>query len=285
MSTSEKRTRSRLSAAKHRLVDVLTVTPFVRGFEWLPRRQAAQILERVQLQGTLDYPSANILMETESTYQVSRLRSCVKEPETVQWIERELKKKDVFYDIGANVGAYSLVANAVASGCRVYAYEPSFATFAALCRNIRLNSCADRVIPLPLALSDHTGLVPFNYYSIAVGAALHTSGDAIDYKGEPFDPEFAIPTMTYRLVDLIAEFKLLEPTHIKIDVDGNELLVLRGAGKSLESVRSILVEIQEGSSRARELEEYLASFGLVRRAAYPVSTPGFANIEFHRTNG
>lgn len=219
-----------VSAVKRTLTDRLAVKPFARAFELLPRAQAVRILEAVRLIGSLDYPASAIQMELVSEYQLSRLKSCLKEPETITWIERTVRPGDVLYDVGANVGAYSLVTHAATCGrAQVYAFEPSFSTFSALCRNLQLNRCGAAVLPLQIALSDRTGLLPFNYSSVRVGAALHSVGEPLDLHGRPFEPELVQMVLSYRLDDLVSELALAPPTNVKVDVDGAEQAVLRGA--------------------------------------------------------
>src|SRR2546430_8849931 len=47
-----------------------------------------------------------------------------KEPETIAWLTEELREGDVFFDVGANIGLYSLYAAKLRPSCRVYAFEP-----------------------------------------------------------------------------------------------------------------------------------------------------------------
>jgi FkbM family methyltransferase len=278
--------RKQLSALKWGLMQKLGVDPVVRAFEALPRAQAVRILESVALEGRLDYAPRDIRMELRSVSELSRLDSCKKEPETVAWIERELRAGDVLYDVGANVGAYSLIACAATGGeAQVYAFEPSFSTFTALCTNLRLNRCGDAVLPLQLALSDRTQILSFNYSNVATGAALHAVGEPLDMYGKPFVPAFVQPVISYRLDDLVASFGLAPPTHLKIDVDGAELLVLQGAARALGDprMRSLLVELQLGSEMHRTITELLAGHGLhLRHEHRLVTTPEFANCEFAR---
>ena len=277
--------RQRLSSIKWNAINRLGVDPFVRAFEMLPRSQAVRILESIQLTGQLDYAPAKIEMELRSVYDLSRLRSCFKEPRTIDWIEREVRPGDVFYDVGANVGAYSLVAWAATGGrAKVYAFEPSYATFPALCTNLRLNGCGDAVQPLPIALSDRTQLLSFNYSSVRVGSAMHSVGEPIDMFGKPFAPEFVQPVLSYRLDDMISSFALAPPTQIKIDVDGAEHLVLAGGARTLErpSLRSLLVEVQLGSSSATQIVDRLSAQGFSLRGEGASITDGFANYEFGR---
>ena len=84
---------------------------------------------------------------------------------------------DVLYDVGANVGAFSLVAaKAHDQAVRVFAFEPSFVTYAALCRNILENGCDKSVTPMPIALTEDKGNTVFKYRSLISGATQHALG-------------------------------------------------------------------------------------------------------------
>lgn len=232
-------------ALKHDLFSSVT-----GGLAWILRRLPMPVLvavrERTRVKGRLDSPGTEIWLEVDSYIEYrTRLRSCAKEPETVRWIQT-FQAGQVFYDVGANVGAYSLVAGRHCDGqVRVIAFEPGFPNFSQLCRNIALNRCQDTITALPIALSDRTGLAPFHYSTLASGGALHTLDDPIDYKGDPFTPVFTQSVVAFDLDRLIAQFCLPPPTHIKIDVDGLEQSVLTGAMGTLAapSVRSLLVEL------------------------------------------
>ena len=118
--------------------------------------------EKINVVGRLDYQKAEILMDLSSYKQIRRLRASKKEPETVEWIEENIKPGEIFYDIGANVGAYSFVAWAhTGKKCKVYSFEPSFSTFAALSQNVFLNSASEEIIALQISLSYKTFFIPF----------------------------------------------------------------------------------------------------------------------------
>src|SRR5574337_127189 len=86
----------------------------------------------------LDYSKADIFIHIDSDWErYTRTKSCRKEPETIEWIENTIKPGDVVFDVGANIGAYSLVmAKSSNMGAKVYAFEPSWPTYIQLCRNI-----------------------------------------------------------------------------------------------------------------------------------------------------
>src|SRR5687768_1401308 len=95
----------------------------------LPNGAKLELRERAQIRGRLDYEKANLELFVESPTELhARLSSCAKEPETIAWLEQHLRDGDAFYDVGANVGAYSLVAAVnPREGVKVVAFEPGFA--------------------------------------------------------------------------------------------------------------------------------------------------------------
>ncbi len=262
------------------------VSPYVRFLKSLPLRQYVGIKEQLNVSGTLDYKDANILMNVDSAFHLMRLGSCAKEPKTIEWIETYFRKADVFYDIGANVGAYSFVAHAVTKGeCTIYAFEPSFSTFATLSRNIFLNNFDKEITALQVALADATELLPFNYSDIATGASLHSIGEALDQDGEPFKAEYTQTMLCYRLDDLITQFSLQPPNHIKIDTDGAELKILRGAGQTLinPELRTILIEVNEKLPTCGEMLDYIKSKGFqVRTRDHAGEDANLYNLLFER---
>jgi len=207
----------------------------------------------------LDYPHADILMRVTTDAEEYRLRACAKEPFTIDWIHNHIAAGEVLYDIGANVGAYSLVAaRKPGGGARVFAFEPSYLTVATLCTNVVLNDVAKQVTPMPIALSDATTMNIFGLGNLQPGAARHALGD-----GDPEDGlVYPQPIMVYRLDDLIAWFRLPLPNHIKLDVDGGELEVLAGASQTLaaSSLRTLLIEVSTSLSGA--ITEVLERHGL-----------------------
>jgi FkbM family methyltransferase len=211
--------------------------------------------------GNLDYPGARIVMGLASKWAVKRLHSCSKEPWTVDWIERAMRPGDAFYDVGASVGPYALVAHAAfAGGVRVVAIEPAVASFAVLCGNIVRNGAAKTIVPLPVALASMTGRRDFHYRSVEPGAAMHSlSGERHAAATDDFVPVATQTVLTYRLDDLLSTFSLPSPSHLKLDVDGAELSVLEGAQRTLRDphLRSVMVELDldQGEEIARVLGE------------------------------
>lgn len=232
----------------------------------LPERVVLFIVGHTRLVRKMDYGPAEIVLQIESEVEyTTRLHSCAKEPETIEWIHRFFRDGDVYYDVGANVGAYALVAAKAFKGrVRVFAFEPGFPTFKQLCTNIVLNDCQECIRPLQVALSDRTALQVLNYSSLLPGGALHALGAAVDYKGERFQPTVRQSVLAFSLDDLIKQFDLPVPTHCKLDVDGTELSILKGAGNTLshDALKSVLVEVVEGDDQSRQVVAALEGAGL-----------------------
>jgi FkbM family methyltransferase len=224
-----------------------------------PPRFVALVKSGLKPVGRLDYRPKRVEMVLNSPWQVYRLTSCAKEPETIRWLETHLRPGDCFYDIGANVGAYSLVASAITNGdIKVFAFEPGFGTFAELCLNVRQNRAAESIVPLPVALGWSNGLFEFKYSDVTPGAARHNWGGT-----EAREPDFVLRTAVFRLDDLIDLLSLPLPTLLKLDVDGPELDVLRGATRLLGSqgLRTVLVELDDASETTPEVGRLLEGLG------------------------
>ncbi len=249
----------------------------------LPAGMKVFLRSHLKVVKEMDYPKERVLLNVSSSMENKvRLHSCRKEPETIQWIEVFFKDMDVFFDVGANVGAYSLVAAKHFKGkVSVYSFEPSFLNFPQLCTNIYLNQCSDSVIPFNIAFSNKTNLDFFNYRTLIVGGAMHSLGEAKDDFNEHFVPVFKQAMLSYTMDDFIQEFNLPIPQHIKIDVDGNEWLILQGAEKTLESskVKSILIEMVEGE---KHIYDYILKKGFTLHQRFTQKDPRLSNCIFKK---
>jgi FkbM family methyltransferase len=198
-----------------------------------------------------------ILLEVQSEIERYRARTySTKEPETLEWIERYFRPGDVFYDVGANIGLYSLFAAKHLGGqCKIYAFEPEALNYAQLSKNIFLNRLSGVIIPCCVALTDTVSfdtlyLNPDNFQSLAggqlvAGSSLHSFGVPKDYANRPFQPFHQQGVVGVSIDHLWQGWGLDFPNHIKVDVDGLEGLIFAGAGQSLadKRLRSVLVEI------------------------------------------
>ena len=183
-----------------------------------------------------------------------------KEPETLEWIDR-MASGAVLWDIGANVGTYSIYA-AVARKANVYAFEPSVFNLEFLARNIKLNEVAQRITILPIALSNRNQVNEMRLTSTIWGGALSTFGETYDGNGDPIQQSFGykIPGLTMDTVKDV--FQIPQPDFLKIDVDGIEALILDGGKNILAKTNSILIEINDDfKDQAQNSERLLKQQG------------------------
>ena len=162
----------------------------------------------------------------------------------IAWL-KGLGQQDVLWDVGSNVGVFSVYAAAV-QGCRVIAFEPSAANFFVLTRNIQLNALSNLVVAYPVALAGGTSLGVLNLDSVEPGTAMSQFGKA----GESSRYSSNRAPMTHGMLGFsidafIAHFSAPIPTHLKIDVDGLEGAILEGAAVTLRHrrLRSVMVEL------------------------------------------
>ena len=189
-----------------------------------------------------------------------------KEPETLEWLDG-FAETDVFWDIGANIGLYSLYA-AAARHVKVCAFEPSFSNYSLLNRNISYSELGKFIQAYCVAFSNESTLSSLFLSSTDDGAALHTFGSEKDWKGQPFVSAFAQGMIAFSIDDFLQSFSAPFPTHIKIDVDGLEPLILSGAAKTLrdERLKSVLVEVDtEDTQSNAAIIDPLRSAGLNER--------------------
>jgi FkbM family methyltransferase len=210
-----------------------------------------------------------------------------KEPETLGWLDARLLSGDVFMDVGANVGLYSLYAATRQPGCRVFAFEPESQNFAGLCRNIVLNPVSN-VTPSNIALGAREAFDLLYVGDFQAGAALHALGE-----GErSFDAVLKQGVLALPLDALISRYGVPSPQLIKIDVDGTEEAILAGASAALASskCRSVLVELNYGEEAdVATLVQRMAATGLALsgRSEWVTSNDGVnsRNFIFDRAPG
>lgn len=211
-----------------------------------------------------------------------------KEPETIEWID-SFAPGDTLWDIGANVGIYSVYAGV--KGIRTHSFEPHFANYHQLCASIALNNLQDLVTPLCLAFAERKSISEMNLASVDVGSSMSNFGEALDFRGRPFEPAFRQGMIGYDIDSFIADFGLDVPTHLKIDVDGIELPIVKGAQKMLanEQLQSVSIELVEtDAAQVAGVMEIMARAGLhfvhkkQNMAFATTDTTDVKNFLFHR---
>lgn len=212
-----------------------------------PTRWSRAFLSRVRCTKRVTVNGTTIDFDANDELHLLRAQWLeTKEPETLAWIDT-FDQGDLLYDVGANVGVFSLYA-ALHRHCDVFAFEPESKNYACLNKNIFLNLLGGKVKALNIGLHDATKIEFLQLHDLASGAALHSLGEAIDWRGNRFEARFEQAVLAFRLDELVEQFRLPQPIHMKIDVDGNELKVIRGAARTLSDpqFKSLQIELKEG---------------------------------------
>jgi FkbM family methyltransferase len=166
-----------------------------------------------------------------------------KEPETLDWLDDNLRCGDVFLDVGANIGLYSIYAGSIQPDCRIYAFEPAFQNYNRLCSNIILNGL-NNVIPCNFPLSENESFDYFYVTDVQPGSALHAFGESNHASSELKTVPLRQGSFSLSLDALVRRYGMPQPTLVKVDVDGLEEKILDGAQETLQSdeMRTVLVE-------------------------------------------
>jgi len=244
----------------------------VNAVAYLSRtRIGAHLLQQilsVAMQATKQVAHNGVELTFSVPNQLNRFRVttfATKEPETLEWID-SIPSNSVFWDIGANIGLYSCYA-AKARGCQVFAFEPSVLNLELLARNINLNNLTDKVVIMPLPLSDKLGLNTLNMTSMEWGGALSTFGEDYGWDGLKMERVFAFQTLGLPADEIVKRLQVITPNYIKIDVDGIEHLILSGGEGILRHAEGVLIEVNDSfHEQSTQCKKLLTEAGLVLKA-------------------
>ena len=164
-----------------------------------------------------------------------------------------LRHEDEFADIGANIGSFTILASGVV-GAKSISLEPVPSTFARFKRNIRLNDIDDRVEPHCVAAGAEKGSILFSIDQDCVNQVVTET-----YPGQ----SMKVPVLP---LDQLLEGK--SPTLWKVDVEGFELEVLKGATQSLQNLKLSAVLLEADSEEIRQI---MSQAGFARASYEPLS--------------
>jgi FkbM family methyltransferase len=177
------------------------------------------------------------------------------EPEMIQFLQKQIRPADYCIDAGAHLGYLTiLMALLVGEGGSITSFEAVPENFRVLEENVRINDLQN-VSLQNVALAEKTGTL-----SIAVTAyqELSWTPSAVGYAVDKDQRTITVPAIS--LDDFLSNSGR-KPAVIKIDVEGAELFVLRGASETLRRKRPVLfLEIHGwGTSSSQEVMSFLAS--------------------------
>ena len=209
-------------------------------------KMAVDLVEALDRTVQVDTSEGPILFHCDS--EIARIRAhgmLIREPDTLDWI-RGFKPGDTLLDIGSNVGVFTLFA-AVARQIAVISCDPLPQNHYALARNIALNHVGHLVTPICVAINDRSEVAELSIPAIAdvAGGAGATFGETFDNYRGTIDPSHILKSPGMSVDGLISTFGLPVPTHIKMDIDGIQDKVIRGAVGTLQNhlVKSVMLEL------------------------------------------
>jgi FkbM family methyltransferase len=164
----------------------------------------------------------------------------------------------VLVDIGANVGMYTIWA-AKTRNARVFAFEPESQNYAVLNRNIARNGLHDRVLDFFLSLSDAAGFGTLQLSQFGFGGSVHQFSSGAGTKRVGYLQGSCSSTLDI----LVADGVVPVPDYVKIDVDGLEPRIVKGARKTFADprVKSVLIEVDTRVESHWEMVDLMLELG------------------------
>jgi len=201
------------------------------------------------------------------------LRLLTKQPGTIEWIDG-FRPNAVFWDIGANLGIYTLYA-ALRNDTRIVAFEPAAVNYFLLVANCEVNGFDQRVQCVLAGLGRDKALASLEVSQFSVG-------QSFSFLGKPSRPHAGRQAALVISMDqIVEEYGLACPNYIKIDVPHMTADILAGGARTLRrpEVREVHVEVDENSSDGRLLIDALERCGLALKRT---DTRSFSDLTFVR---
>jgi FkbM family methyltransferase len=197
------------------------------------------------------------------------------EPVIQDALARAVPRGGVVWDIGANIGFYTLIAARLVGEGTVVAFEPLPEAQAAIHRNLALNGFTNVEVS-GLALSDHNGTATLQMHASSTWAKLDTSADTGFQQELNATGLLEVPVAT---IDSQLD-SLAPPDLIKMDIEGGEVAALRGASRLLSEHRPTLICEMHGTNEA--VTDILESHGyIVTTIETPEVPPREARWDVH----
>ena len=233
---------------------ILRIDRLTRAVDFVVRNGVARTFETNHNGIHIVFTHANLQIRSRNE------TFATKEPMTLEWIDG-FEEGAVFWDIGANVGLYSIYAALRKSS--VYSFEPSVFNLEFLARNIYLNALTDRVTIVPLAVGGSGFPVStLNLSSVSWGDSQSSFGTTLGQEGEEMTIFFDYRILGVSLDAAASQLKLPIPRYLKIDVDGIEPEILASGPIVLQSVEQVLVESPVYSGAEDRINGVLMNAGL-----------------------
>ena len=220
--------------------------------------------EKIDPKVTVELEGKKLIFQTPNLLTKWRADTLLtKEPNTIEWLN-QINKEEILLDIGANVGMYSIYA-AVVRNATVYALEPESQNYSLLNMNIRLNKLDHLIAAYCVGISDKDIFDYIFMGNLTAGDANHAVGEPLNWELQNFSDNiaFAQGCITFKIDTLVETNKLPIPDYIKIDVDGFEHKVIKGALETPKNkkIKSVIIELSPHLPEHMESVQILQNLG------------------------
>ena len=214
---------------------------------------------------TIQVRGQSIRVSVDSLRTLKRAKTySIKEPDTLDWID-SFEPDSCYFDLGANIGQYSLYpAKKYGEKIRVFSFEPQSNNYYALNKNIFFNQLKENITAYCVAVSGHSEFSKLYIPKFIPGGNRSQFGKE-DIGHMKMSATHTQGMFGVTLDDLCGQWGFPYPNYIKIDVDGIEIAILKGAKSVLAhpNLKSVIVEL--GTP-----EEQEAAIALMQQAGLEV---------------
>jgi len=239
---------------------------------WLFRELRSRLQVTVHREGILPTGQRIVIDPCDSVGRDVLLHGCY-EPDTVVLLSALLSEGMTYVDVGANIGHHALIAaSRVGDRGAIHAFEPTPATFDELRRNMSRNGCRN-VSYNNCALGDYVGMAQFYLADLS-----ETVANSLGRTVHVTDRQVSVSVRTLDDYSVDAGIDRLDV--LKVDVEGAELMVLRGAERTIRQFQPLIV---------LEFSKHTVAFGYeaaelaqtLRNLQYELFTVGTMPLTLH----
>ena len=244
--------------------EIYRIDPLAGFIRRMLNRAAPQGLTKIQVAaGELAGINFILDLQTEKDYWLGTY-----EQDLQQAIREFVEPGSVVYDIGANIGYITiLLEDAVGINGQVYAFEALPMNLQRLQENLRINKVDKRVIVIPAAVADRSGFLPFLVGpSNGMGKLEGSAGRVL------IEDNKSIEVPSFSLDDFVYEENHTPPNVIKIDIEGGEVMAIKGMVRLLTEIKPVILMELHGTESAKITWDTLSSLGYVicrMQSGYP----------------